>query len=67
MDDQNIPFEEKLKALTETAGRPNFVIYGWQEEDGTVRVSYALHKMGLKAALQSMVHVLKELIDKSMK
>lgn len=61
-----IPFEQKLKALTESVGRPNFVIYGWQEEDGSVKVSYALHKMNLKAALQSMIHVLKELVDKSL-
>lgn len=67
MADDDVPFEQKLKALTESAGRPNFVIYGWQEEDGSVRVSYALHKMGPKAALQSMLHVVKELIDKSMK
>lgn len=67
MADQNIPFEKKLKVLTESVGRPNFVLYGWQEEDGTVRISYALHKMSLKAALQSMLHVIKELIDKSMK
>lgn len=67
MPDDNLPFEQKLKALTESAGRPNFVIYGWQEEDGTVRVSYALHKMQLKGALQSMLHVLKELVDKSLK
>ncbi len=60
-------FEQKLKALTEGVGRPNFVLYGWQEENGNVRVSYALHKMSLKAALQSMLHVVKEIIDKSLK
>lgn len=67
MDDQNLPFEKKLKALTESVGRPNFVLYGWQEDDGNVKVSYALHNMSLKAALQSMLHVLKELVDKAMK
>lgn len=67
MDDQNLPFEKKLKALTESVGRPNFVLYGWQEDGGNVKVSYALHNMSLKAALQSMLHVLKELVDKAMK
>lgn len=62
-----IPFEQKLKALTESVGRPNFVLYGWQDEKGNVRVSYALHKMSLKAALQGMLHVVGELISKSLK
>ena len=67
MADHDVPFEQKLKQLTESVGRPNFVLYGFQEDDGNIRVSYALHNMSLKAALQSMLHVLKELIDKAMK
>lgn len=67
MPDNHTPFEQQLKALTESVGRPNFVLYGYQEEDGKVRVSYALHKMSLKAALQSMLHVLSELIGKTLK
>lgn len=60
-------FQEKLKALTESFGQPNFIIFGWQDAEGKVSLTYALHKMKLKAALSGMLEVVKTIINKSLK
>lgn len=60
-------FHQKLSKLTESVGRPNFVIYGWKDDNGKTQISYSLHKMDLKAALRAILRVLGTIIEKNLK
>ena len=60
-------FPKKLSKLTESVGRPNFVIYGWKDDNGKTQISYSLHKMTLKEALRAILKVLGTIIEKNLK
>lgn len=60
-------FAKKLSKLTETVGRPNFVIYGWRDDNGKMKISYSLHQMNIKAALRAILNVLGTIIEKNLK
>ncbi len=57
-------FHDKLLELTKQVGRPNFVFYGWFDEEGKLQVSYAHHEMKQKDVLKGMLHTLAEFVKK---
>ena len=63
----DVPFEQKLKALTESVGRPNFVIYGWQDEDGKVMTSFSMSKMKPNVVVKAVLRVLDMIVTKTIK
>lgn len=63
----DVPFEQKLKALTESVGRPNFVIYGIQSEDGKVMTSFSMSKMKPNVVVKAVLKVLDMIVTKTIK
>lgn len=61
------PIEKKLKELTESVGRPNFVVYGIQDDDGKVTTSFSMHKMKPNVVLKAVLRVLDMIVSKTIK
>lgn len=60
-------FHKQLAALTKKFGKPNFVIYGWQKDDGEFEMDIAAHKVPLKTMIQGLLHVLQSIVDQTIK
>ncbi len=61
------PIEQKLKELTESVGRPNFVVYGIQGDDGKITTSFSMHKMKPNIVLKAVLRVLDMIVSKTIK
>lgn len=59
-------FHKELEALTKRFGKPNFIIYGWQEGK-EFDVSFSTHKVPLKTVIQGILHVLQSIVEQTMK
>ena len=61
------PIEKKLKELTESVGRPNFVIYGIQGDDGKVTTSFSMSNMKANIVMKAVLRVLDMIVTKTIK
>lgn len=61
------PIEQKLKELTESVGRPNFVVYGIQDDAGKITTSFSMHKMKPNMVVKAVLRVLDLIITKTIK
>ncbi len=59
-------FHKELETLTKKFGKPNFVVYGWQEGD-KFEVSFSMHKVHLKTVIQGLLHVLNSIVEQTIK
>lgn len=59
-------FHKELNELTKKFGRPNFVVYGWQEGD-KFEVSFSVHKVPLKTVIQGLIHVLSSIVEQTIR
>ncbi len=60
-------FNKELTALTKKFGKPNFVIYGFESEEGEFEMNFAVHKVPLKTVVQGLLHVLNSIVDQTIK
>ena len=67
MADTPPPIEQKLKELTESVGKPNFVIFGIQGDDGNVMTSFSMHKMKANFVMKAVLRVLDMIVTKTIK
>jgi hypothetical protein len=61
------PIEKKLKELTESIGKPNFVIFGIQRDDGNVTTSFSMTNMKANVVLKAVIRVLDMIVSKTIK
>ena len=56
-----------LKDTLKKSGKPGLIIYAWQEDGKTVKISYSISKMKLKNAFPAVFWALSEMIKKKEK
>jgi len=59
-------FHLKLAEAAKAAGKPNFVIYGWYDEENKLKVSWAFHEMKAKAVVLGATEAIQMITEKNL-
>ncbi len=59
-------FHLKLAEAAKAAGKPNFVIYGWYDEENKLKVSWAFHEMKAKAVVIGATEAIQMITEKNL-
>lgn len=61
------PIEQKLKEFTHSVEKPNFMIFGIQDEEGKVTTSFSMHKMKAPMVVKAVLRILDMILSKTIK